>query len=384
SGGNEYPVNSKYYNDRLYINTGNGTMILSNDTIDKNHNSKSCVKAFDFDDDGDKDLFVGGKLIPGKFPLSPPSAILENIGGVFKDITSEICPELLKAGMVNDALWTDVNNDSKVDLVIVGDWMPIRIFLQKNGKFSEATNQFGLANSSGWWNCISGADFDNDGDTDLIVGNRGTNNQIKGSVSKPATLYAYDFDKNGSLDPILNYYYNDSISHPFASRDDLLDQINILKKKYIYYKDYANATMETIFQDVDLDTIPILKTEIFESVYLENIGGEKFQIKKLPSQAQWFPINSSVIHDFNSDGYLDVIVAGNEHGIRPELGRMDAGFGLLLQGDGMGNFITIPGIESGINIPGETKNMQLVKIAGKKYIIIVKNNEAAQVLLMKE
>lgn len=383
SGGNEYPVNSKYYNDRLYINTGNGKMILSNDTIHKNYTSRSCVKAFDFDDDGDKDLFVGGKLIPGKFPLSPASVILENNKGKFKDITSEICPELLDAGMVNDAIWTDVNNDSKVDLIVVGDWMPIRIFLQNKGKFTEATNQFGLSYSSGWWNCISAADFDHDGDTDLIVGNRGTNNQIKASVVKPATLYAYDFDKNGSLDPILNYYYNDNISHPFASRDDLLDQINILKKKYIYYKDYANATMETIFPDVDLDTIPKLKTEIFESVYLENTG-EKFIIKKLSAQAQWFPINCSVIYDFNADGNLDIVAAGNDYGIRPELGRMDAGFGIFLQGDGKGNFSTVPNAECGLNIPGETKNMQLVKIAGKKYLIIVKNKAEAQVFLLNE
>ncbi len=383
SGGNEYPVNSKYYNDRLYINTGYGKMILSNDTINNNYTGKSCVRAFDFDDDGDKDLFVGGKLIPGKFPLSPASMILENSKGKFKDITSEICPELLDAGMVNDAIWTDVNNDSKADLIVVGDWMPIRIFLQKKGKFIEATQQYGLTNSSGWWNCISGADFDADGDMDLIVGNRGTNNQIKASVAKPATLYAYDFDKNGTLDPILNYYYNDSISHPFASRDDLLDQINILKKKYIYYKDYANATMETLFPEVDLDTIPKLKTEIFESVYLENTG-EKFIVKILPAEAQWFPINCSVIYDFNADGNLDIVAAGNDYGIRPELGRMDAGFGIFLQGDGKGNFSTVPNTHCGLNIPGETKNMQLVKIAGKKYLIIVKNKTEAQVFLLNE
>ena len=384
SGGNEYAPNSKYYRNRLYINNGNGNLILSNDTINKNYNSKSCVKAYDYDKDGDEDLFVGGKLIPGKFPLSPPSAILENNAGVFVDITENICPELLHAGMVNDALWVDVNNDSNIDLVIVGDWMPIRIFINVNGKFKDATEQFGLKNSTGWWNCISAADFDRDGDQDLIVGNRGTNNQIKASVSKPSTLYAYDFDKNGSIDPILNYYYSDSISHPFASRDDLLDQLNILKKKYVYYKDYANATMETIFPDVDFDTISLLKTEIFESVYLENSKNEKFNLKNLPVEAQWFPINTCVIHDFNADSNLDVIVAGNDYGLRPELGRMDAGFGLLLQGDGKGNFITIPNSESGLNIPGETKNMQLVKIAGKKYIIIVKNKGEAQVLLMKE
>ena len=384
SGGNEFPENSAFYQDRIYINDGAGNLKSTTNIIPRNYSSKSCVRAADYDMDGDLDLFIGGRSIPGKFPLSPPSLILENNAGIFSNETARICPDLHNAGMVNDALWVDINKDEYDDLLLVGDWMPIRIFINKNGVLTDATQQYGLTNSAGWWNSISGADFDGDGDIDFIAGNSGTNNRIQANNSRPATLYVYDFDKNGSIDPILNYYFNDSIAHPFPSRDDLLDQINILKKKYVYYKDYGNATMETIFSETDLSTIPLLTTEIMESVYLENAGNEKLIITKLPAQAQWFPINSSVIYDFNSDGNADVVVAGNNYGIRPELGRMDAGHGLYLEGDGKGNFKAISSLESGLNIPGDSKNMTIIKMPGRNYIVIVKNKGLAQILVIND
>ncbi len=381
SGGNTSPENSENYQDRLYINDGTGQFVHSVNNIPQNKNSNACIKTCDFDGDGDEDIFIGGKLIPRKFPLSPPSLILENQGGFFTDVTEKICQPLLTAGMINDALWVDVNQDNKPDLILVGDWMPIRIFINKGNRFEEATEQYTLANTSGWWNTIAAADMDNDGDLDLVVGNRGTNNQIRASIEKPVLLYNYDFDSNGSIDPILTYFYNDNIAHPYASHDDLLDQIPMLKKKFIFYKDYGNATIQTLFPELNINQIPTLKTEIFESVYLEQQNG-KFILHQLPRQAQWFNINSILLNDFNGDGNLDIIAAGNNYDIRPELGRIDAGYGLFLSGDGKGNFNTISSSESGLYILGETKNIQLIEMKGKKYIIIAKYNGYVQTLLI--
>ncbi|MFI5172692.1 MAG: VCBS repeat-containing protein [Chitinophagales bacterium] len=384
SGGNEYIENSRFYQDRLYINNGKGMFKSSLSALPVNYTSKSCVKACDLDDDGDLDLFVGGKLIPGKYPLAPQSFIFRNDFGVFTDITSEVCPELLSAGMVNDAVWADINNDNKQDLIIAGDWMPVTIFLNKKGSLKNITGESGLLNSSGWWNCIDTADIDQDGDIDLIAGNRGSNAQIKATINKPATLYAYDFDHNGSIDPVLCYYFNDGKSYPVASKDDMLDEIALLKKKYVYYKDYAGATIHDMFEGEDFASIPVLKAEIFESAVLLNEGKNTFSIRKLPSDAQWFPINCTIISDFNKDGNVDLLIAGNNNSIRPEFGKIDSGFGLMLAGDGKGNFNAIKNADSGINIPGEVKDMEMINFKGEKYILIVKNKMAAQVLLVNE
>ncbi len=384
SGGNEYIENSRFYQDRLYINNGKGLFKSSVNNLPINYISKSCVKGCDFDKDGDIDLFVGGKLIPGKYPLAPKSFIFENKYGVFTDVTSSICPELQNAGMVNDAVWADINNDDQIDLIIVGDWLPVTIFINKKGTLKNITAEAGLFNSTGWWNCIDSADIDHDGDIDFIAGNRGLNSQIKASPRQPATIYAYDFDHNGSIDPVLCYYFNDGKSYPVASRDDMLDQINMLKKKYVYYKDYAGATIKDMFEGEDFGSIPVLKAEMFESVCLINEGKNKFTIKKLPAEAQWFPINCNLIYDFNNDGNSDLLIAGNNNSIRPEFGKIDAGFGLYLEGDGFGNFIPINNRMSGINIPGEVKDMRIVSFSGKNYVVIVKNNLPAQVYIIKK
>ncbi len=382
SGSNEYEAGTGMYQDRLYINSGNGIFISATNNLPNLDFSKSCVKTNDIDGDGDWDIFLGGKLIPGKYPLAPQSMILLNNNGIFSDATIKYCPELQNLGAVNDAVFADINGDKKDDLIIVGDWMSVQVFIRNGNRFINTTEKAGLAYTSGWWNTIAAADLDGDGDIDLVGGNRGTNHPINATLEKPATVYTSDIDLNGTIDPIITYYFNDGKSYPFASKDDMLDQIPGLKKPFIYYKDYASATLPNLFPEINTDTLPQLKAYQFESAIFRNNGNNTFTIEIMPAQAQFFPINSIVIRDFNDDGFQDILVAGNNFDIRPESGRIDAGFGLLLNGSATGNFTSIPALQSNVFIPGETRDMQIVSINRKHYLLIAKNHGSLQVLIL--
>ncbi len=382
SGSNEYDEGSPFYQDRIYIYTGVNGFIKSQTALPTMQFSKSCVKANDIDADGDLDLFVGGKLIPGKYPRSPQSTLLINNNGTFTDATASICPELLTIGSVNDAQFSDINNDGNSDLILAGDWMPIKIFINNKSSFTDIGSKAGLSNTSGWWNCIKAIDIDADGDVDLVGGNRGTNHPIKASIEKPATIYPYDFDSNGYLDPIITYYFNNGKSYPAVSRDDLLNQIPSLKKQFIYYETYANAQINEIFPELNFDSIPKLNAQQFESAIFRNNGDNTFSSEILPAKAQWFPINSIVVHDFNADGKLDIIVAGNNYDIRPESGRIDAGCGLLLTGNDNKSYTPIDIPSSGLYLPGEIKKMEIINISGDNYLFISKNRGSMQVLML--
>lgn len=381
SGSNEYEDGSAFYQDRLYINNGIN-FVKSHVALPKLNFSKSCIKANDIDADGDLDLFVGGKLIPGKYPLSPQSTLLINNKGIFTDATVTICPELLTIGSVNDAQFADINNDGNYDLIIVGDWMPIKIFINNKSSFTEIASNAGLINTSGWWNCIKATDIDGDGDVDFIGGNRGTNHPIKASVAQPAKIYPYDFDNNGYLDPIITHYFNNGKSYPAVSRDDLLNQIPSLKKQFIYYETYANATINQVFPEINFDTIPVLSAQQFESAIFRNNGDNTFTTEILPAQAQWFPINSIVVHDYNADDLLDIVVAGNNYDIRPESGRIDAGRGLLLTANSNHSFTPNAALTSGLYLPGEIKHMEIIYLSGDNYLFVSKNRGSMQVLML--
>ncbi|MEO6722671.1 MAG: VCBS repeat-containing protein [Ferruginibacter sp.] len=375
SGGYEFAENDLALQDRLYLNNGNGTFIKDEKALPSMLASAGCVKAADIDGDGDADLFVGGRLVAGKYPLTPVSTILLNDGkGIFKDVTDEIAPQLKSIGMVTNALWLDINNDQQKDLVIVGEWMPVKIFINQHGKFVDASDKYIKFPSWGWWNTIACADFDNDGDMDLVIGNCGENTQFKVSGKKPMSLYYKDFDANGSVDPILCYYIGDT-SYPAASRDDITDQLPFLRKKFLEYHSYASATINELFTPEYLKDAGQLKATTMRTIYLENKGADGFAERKLPIEAQYSPVYSIVVTDVNGDGNLDMICTGNNAWTRIKFGRYRANHGMVFLGDGKNHFTFLPQWSTGLNIRGDVRSSTLLNAGGKQELIVGINDD---------
>lgn len=380
SGSNEFDINSPELQDRLYFNDGYGNFKRNNESLPKMLTSSSCVAAVDYDNDGDIDLFVGGSAIPGKYPFAERSYILENNGhGKFIDKTKLVNQELENPGMINDALWSDFNGDSNLDLLLVGEFMGIRAFKNLNGKLTELASLSGLSDSEGWWNTIKEGDFDNDGDIDYILGNFGFNSQLKASVKEPVEIYVKDFDNNGSIDPILCSYINGQ-SYPVFSKDDLLGQLSMLKSKYVKYSEYADEQISDIFTEEELKGATKFKAVNFATSYVENLNNNQFKIKSLPSEAQFAPIYAIETGDFNEDGNLDLLLAGNFFGNRVKFGRNDANKGLMLLGNGIGDFKAVDNNISGLNINGEVRDIITLTIKDKnKLMIFAKNNLDLQI-----
>ncbi len=382
SGGNDFNENSPELQDRLYINDGKGHFKKRQNSLPVMLTSGSCVTAGDIDNDGDVDLFVGGRLVPGKYPTIPRSYVLKNDGnGNFKEFTNQINPSLEHIGMVTDALWSDYDNNGSLDLLVVGEWMPIRIFTNKDGKLTEITEQCGTKDTQGWWNKIVAADIDNDGDTDYIVGNFGLNSQLKASIAEPVTLYAKDFDKNGAIDPVLCSYIMGE-SYPVFSKDDMVGQLSYLKVKYPNYADYANQKITDIFSGEELKDAQVLKAVNFSTGYLENKGNNTFTFKSLPSVAQFSPIYGILPKDSNGDGNIDLILGGNFYGSRVKYGRYDANRGTLLLGNGKGNFNPVSNLRSGLNSQGEVRDVIGLNSKATDYVMFVKNNKPVQIYKM--
>jgi hypothetical protein len=387
SGGNEFPVGSDVLDDRLYINDGRGrfTKAPAGSTV-ADHASGSCVVPCDYDRDGDMDLFVGGRLLPGSFPITTPGAILRNDGThgqiKFTVATGEVNPELREPGMVTDALWTDFNNDTWPDLLIVGDWMPIRLFENQKGKLVEVKNET-LQNTGGRWTRIVPVDFDGDGDTDYVAGNSGSNFQYKVSENEPLELYYADFNDDGRIDPVIAYY-SEGKRYPIASRDEMLLQINSLRKKFTNYSQYARATIEDIFGKTALDAAKKLHVHTLQSTLLENTGSGNFRLTPLPTVAQISSVNGIIADDFNDDGFADVLVAGNFFSYRTEYGPGDASIGMLLLGNGKGKFDPIPWDRSGFFASGDVRNMRLLKgHNGSKLILAARNNDGMSLFVCR-
>jgi hypothetical protein len=384
SGGYEYNENDTAFQDRLYLNDGNGMLAEKENALPQMLVSKGCVKPADIDGDGDTDLFVGGRLVPGKYPATPRSYILLNDGKAnFTDATQTVSAALQQPGMVTDVLWTDLNNDKLPDLIVVGEWMPVKVFVNTNGKLSDASSSYIHFASTGWWNRINGADMDSDGDIDLVIGNCGLNTQFRVNEKEPMTIHYKDFDNNGSIDPILCYYI-DGVSYPAASRDDLTDQLPGLKKKFLEYKQYAVATIDDMVNAEQLRDASVLKAELMETVYLENQGSKGFLRRSLPLQAQYAPVYGIVLEDINHDGKKDMLLAGNNTWTRIKFSRYTANHGVLLLGDGKGEFSYVPQTKSGLSIRGNVRSLTPIRIGSKRNIIAGINDANPLILTIND
>lgn len=385
SGGfHDYISTDDNLQDRLYINQGHGKFVKSEDGLPKITSSASRVKPTDFDGDGLVDLFIGSRVIPGQFPKSPKSILLKNTGGgKFVDVIAETLPELEYGGMITDALWTDLNGDGRPDLIVVGEYVPIRVFLNKEGqKFEEATSQYFDSPVNGLWSTISMADFDGDGDMDFIVGNFGLNSQLKASKNEPLKLVFADFDGNSSIDPILTQYVK-GVEYPFASRDELLDQMYGLRSKFTNYESYSEAKLNDIFSKDQLSKASVLTADELRSVYLENKGGS-FVVHSLPMQAQFTPVYAISILDYDHDGNLDFILAGNQNSSRLRIGVMDSNFGQLFKGDGSGRFEFVSQKDSGLNFMGDVKSLKIMNVGDFNILLVGVNNIGLEAYVLNE
>lgn len=375
SGGyHDYVKNDKALQDRLYLNNGTGRFTRSTEALPPMLNSKSCVRVADIDKDGDADLFVGGRVMPGEYPKPQESYILINDGaGHFKNAAVSFLPELSTGGMITDAVWVDLNKDSWPDLITAGEFMPVRVFINEQGKkFREATKSWFDVPEGGLWNKITTADFDHDGNMDLIAGNFGTNSQLKSSANEPLSLTFKDFDNNGTVDPILTYY-NEKQSYPWASRDEMLGQLPVLRRKFPTYESYSEARLSDLFPAGDLKTAGVLSATELRTVVFRNTGS-KFKKQLLPVEAQFSPVYAIETLDYNQDGNTDFILAGNQNAICVRLGVMDASFGQLYEGDGKGNFRYISQPASGLSLTGDVKSLKVLTINKKRYLLAGVNN----------
>jgi hypothetical protein len=374
SGGFEKVEGDVYYRDRLYINQGNGNFVKSSGLIPDIRSSASCVRAIDFDQDGDQDLFVGARVVPDKYPYAPDNFILQNTNGKLVDVTDKIAPGLKNIGMVSDALWTDINGDQNLELIVVGEWSPIHVFSWKNGGFENITASLGLDKWKGWWNCVIHADLDKDGDLDYVVGNLGLNYKYKATSQEPFDVYCDDFDKNGTYDIILGYYQN-GVHFPVRGLQCSSEQMPFVKKEFPHYEEFGKATLSEIYGE-RLATALHLDVNTFESVILWNENGQ-FEVQSLPIEAQVSPVNGVIAADFTKDGIPDLLMAGNLLVSEVETGAADAGIGVLLKGEGNKKFSFVSPGQSGFIAPNDVKKIALLNARTQLPVVLVANNNEA-------
>ena len=387
SGGNEYDQNAKVLQDRLYLNDGLGHFTKTVGVLPKMIASGSVIKSCDFDNDGDLDLFVGGRLVSGKYPFPADSYLLRNDSEgdkvLFKDVTETILPELKELGLITDAEWVDVTGDNKMDLVVVGEWTPVFIFKNAGNTFENITATSELNDKTGWWYSIASADMDNDGDMDLVVGNLGKNYKYKASSEAPFGVHTTDFDNNGTLDIVLSYF-DLGKSYPLRGRSCSSAQMPFIKKKFPTYNDFGQATLQEVYGET-LDKSLSYSANTFATSYIENQGDGTFKMFDLPNQVQLSSVNDILIEDVDNDGNKDLIVIGNLYASEIETPRNDAGHGLLLTGNGKGKFYPVPESKSGLFVGGDAKHMKRIRLGdtGKHSILVAKNNDNMQMVQLK-
>jgi hypothetical protein len=374
SGGSEYSADAPALQDRLYLNDGKGRFSKAEGALPAETVSGSRVVAGDFDGDGDIDLFVGGRVVPWQYGIDPRSMLLRNDGhGHFSDVTEQLAPELAHVGMVTDALWTDVDHDGRLDLVVVGEWMPITIFHNSGGTLRRMSVR-GLEKSNGWWNRIIAGDFTGDGRVDFVVGNLGQNSRLQASSTQPTSMVVKDFLHNGFVEQIISCYTN-GVSYPLPLRDDLIKSLPYLKTRFLKYQDYAGKTVNDIFSRDELADAVVKQAYTFATSLVKNNGDGSFTLVPLPIEAQIAPVYGVLATDFDRDGKLDLLLAGNFGGFKPEIGRMAASYGLFLRGDGKGHFTPMNESESGFLVPGEARDIERLGTRTGVSYVVTRNND---------
>lgn len=375
TGGSEFSEGSQQLEDRLYLNDGKGNFRKAVGALPLLRTSGSRVAAADFDGDGAIDLFVGGRSVPGRYGLDPQSLLLRNDGrGHFTDVADAAAPGLSSIGMVTDAVWKDIDADGRPDLIVVGEWMPITIFHNTGGGKLARMSVPGLEKSNGWWNRIIAGDFTGDGRVDFIVGNLGLNTRLQAKPDEPVTMYVKDFAHNGFTQQVISYY-NQGKAYPLSLRDDLLASLNYLGDRYRTYKDYATQTMGDVFPKKDLDDAVVKKAYTFATSLVRNNGNGTFTMVPLPLEAQIAPMYGIISGDIDGDGKPDLLMAGNFDGVKPELGKMSAGYGVFLRGDGKGRFTPVRALESGFVVPGQARDIQRVRTRMGDIYVVSRNND---------
>jgi len=385
SGGYDGQPNTKAYEDCFYTNDGKGNFIVNITVLPRNLSSKSCVRVADYDQDGDLDLFIAGRVEPAAYPKPVSCFIYRNDSkdGVikFSDVTNSVAPVLNNIGLVCDAVWTDFDNDGWQDLLLAGEWMPLTFLKNDKGKFVNNTASSGVESKKGWWTSILPGDFDNDGDIDYVVGNLGLNSLVKASDKYPAGIYAKDFDNNGSFDAIPVLFFptsqEDSVKreYPVHSRDDIVKQIISFRSKFQNYKSYASSTFDKMFTAKEMVGALSLQANYFSNSYLRNDGDGKFEVNPLPVNTQFSCLNGMLAEDFDGDGNLDILAAGNDYGTDVSIGRYDACNGIFLKGDGKGSFNVLSILQSGWFIPGNAKAVVKLNSGNGKCRIAISQNK---------
>jgi len=385
SGGNEFLPGSPSLENRIYFNDGWGNFTKFKKIMqDSGFESTACVSNTDFDSDGDQDLAVGIRLKSMAYGIPVNGYILQNDGGGnFTDITADVAPGLMNIGLITDMEWADIDGDKDEDLVVVGEYMPLSVFINRDGKFENKTENYGLKNTSGWWRTINKADLDNDGDIDFIIGNHGLNSRFKASIETPITLFVNDFDKNGKIDQIICRYNGDK-SYPMILRQDLIKQFPFLKEKYPNYDSYKDQTIQDIFSPEQIQESVKRDVMILSSSVIINNGDGSMSVKILPVEAQFTPIYSILVLDINQDGNPDLLLGGNQYRSKPEVGIYDGSYGIALLGDGDGNFKSIDYRKSGFFTKGQIRDIKKIMIEGKVYIFVAINDGELKIFKKNE
>ena len=377
SGGNQVKIGSPYLLVRLYLNDGHGNFTKAGTGWPSVSINSSCVRVGDFNGDGKPDLFVGARNVPGSYGVLPSSALLQNMGnGKFEDVTASAAPQLASLGMVTDARWADIDNDGQSELLVVGDWMPLKVLKFSRGRLQRIDS---LPNSSGWWNCLTIADIDDDGDLDIIAGNNGLNSRIKADKDHPAKLFVEDFDQNGQTECVPVFYKSDGKAYPYHLKGEIESALPGLKKKFLRFDAYAGKSIEEIFTPAELKQASVLSVDETRSSVFINDGKGAFVIKPLPIRAQFAPVFGVQVIDINHDGVKDLFLVGNFFGLKPQGGRFDASYGTALLGNKKGDFTYSTPNETGLFIKGEARDVKLLNTANGPLIIVAINDASPYV-----